>query len=69
MSSPSFFLITHRSSMKPLNGANPVPRPTMITEHVERYGNLSVDFLTYIGTTGASSPVCYIVCILHERVE
>ena len=43
--------------MKPLKGASPVPGPTMITGHVERYGNLRVDFLTYIGTTGALSPV------------
>ena len=40
------FLVTHLSSMNPLNGASPVPGPTMMTGHVDRYGSLRVDLRT-----------------------
>lgn len=33
--------------MNPLNGASPVPGPTIITGVVDRNGSLNWDFLTY----------------------
>lgn len=41
-----------RSCMNPLNGANPVPGPTITTGLTGRYGNRSDDRLIYTGILG-----------------
>ena len=59
----SFFLVTHRSLIEPLNEASPVAGPTMITRYVEQYYDLTVSFLIYLGTM-EHPYLCVIICII-----
>jgi len=53
------FLAKSRSCMKPLNGAKPVPGPTIIIGVLGRVGKRNWDFLTKIGTRQGGSEGCF----------